>query len=132
MTAQVANIALSGSSARYTRIGGASARQMVDGIEGSAAAFGRGRASQYVPFDSNDASRQGEFQDQVVSYGGVLVSLDVGTTIMQAQALNGLTPTAPGDAERQVANYEFTQSLSGSDASETTDSATPYTFLQAA
>ena len=99
--------------------GSASARQQVDGLESATAAPGREHAHRF--YDDEDGTRlepgqrrrRAEFQDHVSTFGGVLVSLEVGSTIMQAQALNGLAPRPPIEAERQVASYEFAQSLMG-------------------
>jgi hypothetical protein len=57
----------------------------------------------------------GHFLDHVVSFGGVLVSREVGTTIMQAQAANTarVPARAPVEAERGIAIYEFNQALMG-------------------
>ena len=57
--------------------------------------------------------QEGHFQDQVISLGGVLVSPEVGRVILQAQAFaaaNVNTPL-PVEAEKNVATYEFNQSL---------------------
>jgi hypothetical protein len=117
MSAQVANATLVGSAARVARAYGASTRPQVDGTWGANAAPGRDQASAYGDdggrWEPGARARRAEFQDQVISFGGVLVSLDVGAAIVQAQASNGLYPTPPADAERQVANYEYAQSLVG-------------------
>ena len=51
----------------------------------------------------------------MVSFGGVLVSREVGTTIMQAQATTAshVAPPFAVEAERGVAIYEFNQALMG-------------------
>jgi hypothetical protein len=118
MTAQVSNAALVGATARLTRAYGATARQQVDSLEGATAAPGREQAQRYYDDEGPRAEpgarrRRGEFQDQVISFGGVLVSLEVGSAIVQAQALNGLYPPHAAEAERQVANYEFVQAMAG-------------------
>lgn len=121
MSAHVVNATSSTAAAagRIMRAYGASARQQVDGLESATAAPGREHAPRY--FDDDDHSRiepgqrrrRAEFQDHVSSFGGVLVSLDVGNTIMHAQSLKGLYPPSPKEAELKVANYEFAQSLMG-------------------
>ena len=115
MSATVANTALVGEAARIARAY-ASARPFVDGAQGAKFTAGREQASWFdgdLRSEPGARQRRAEFQDQVISFGGVLVSLEVGSTIVAAQALNGLRPTPPADAERQVANYEFVQSLVG-------------------
>ena len=122
MTAQVSNLALVGSAARLSRalsLAG-SARQQVDNIEGSEAPPTRDNTAQNTAsYDRYDApaarKRFGSSLDQVVSFGGVLVSSEVGATIVQtqAQSQSGALPLDPGEAERQIANYEFAQSLVG-------------------
>ncbi len=64
----------------------------------------------------------GQFQDRVVSFGGVLVSREIGSTIMQAQAAHTSRVVSPMavEAERGVAIYEFNQALMGM-AQATTD-----------
>ncbi len=117
MTATVANTALVGEAARLARAYGASTRAPIDGAHGTNAAPGR----EWSPrFDGGDdrsdpgtRRRRAEFQDQVISFGGVLVSLEVGAAIVGEQATNGLRPTPAADAERQVANYERAQAIVG-------------------
>ena len=56
------------------------------------------------------------YQDHVVSFGGVLVSREVGATIMKEQAAlaaRGDLGFGAGDAERSIRIYEFNQSLMG-------------------
>ncbi|MBD24840.1 MAG: hypothetical protein CMG46_07530 [Candidatus Marinimicrobia bacterium] len=57
----------------------------------------------------------GPFQDRVVSFGGVLVSHEVGTAIMNAQAAAAVRVSLPlaVEAERNVAVYESNQALMG-------------------
>jgi hypothetical protein len=119
MSAQVSNLALVGSAARLSRALAAagSARQQVDSLEGSGAAPPRDQATQYDAYDRYDPGTRprgyGFVRDHVVSFGGVLVSHEVGATMMQTQALNGTFVLPPADAERQIAHYEFAQSLMG-------------------
>ncbi|MBM3515563.1 MAG: hypothetical protein FJX59_17885 [Alphaproteobacteria bacterium] len=60
-------------------------------------------------------SRRGSITDRVVGYGGVLVSREVGTAIVQAQASYSKTPpnVYPAEAERNIAIYESNQALMG-------------------
>ena len=120
MSAHVVNATSTAAAAgRVMRAYGASTRQQVDELEGATAAPGREYAPRY--YDDEDTSRmdpgqrrrRAEFQDQVSSFGGVLVSLEVGSTIVQAQSLKGLYSPPGVEAERQIANYEFAQSLMG-------------------
>lgn len=64
---------------------------------------------------SRGQGRRGAFYDRVVGYGGVLVSREVGTAIVQAQAsFSKSEPTVyPAEAERNIAVYEFNQALMG-------------------
>jgi len=122
MSAQVSNLALVGSATRLSRALAAagSARQQVDGIEGSGAAPPREGALRFedssspTPYDLGNSRRHynGAF-DSFITFGGVLVSREVGSTIVQVQALNGTFPLPPAEAEKQIANYEFAQSLVG-------------------
>jgi hypothetical protein len=93
----------------------------VDSLGGAYASPPR---DQWHPFEDNSESfdtlprrrgHRGPFQDQVVSFGGVLVSREVGATIMQAQASHTAHAPAPFAAEavRGVAIYEFNQALMG-------------------
>jgi hypothetical protein len=120
MSAQVSNAAMVGSLARLNqaRAMSATARQQVDGLEGTNAPPARDQQTRYDEyadrFEGPPARRRhGEFQDHVISFGGVLVSLEVGATIVETQALNHLIHPLPAEAERQVANYEFVQSMAG-------------------
>ena len=118
MSAQVSNATLAGSAARLSRVRGLGvARGYVDGVDGVGAPPARDRGAAFEDsgdrFASGVRARHGEFQDQVVSFSGVLVSREVGAAIMQAQALKGLQRIKPAEAEVQVAKYEFVQSLAG-------------------
>src|SRR5882672_9348689 len=107
MSAQVSNLALVGSAARLSRalsVAG-SARQQVDGVEGSSAAPARDQAQGYDAnadrYDLASRRRYGPPLDNMITFGGVLVSREVGSMIMQIQALNGSFPLPPVEAEKQ-------------------------------
>ncbi|MSO97936.1 MAG: hypothetical protein EXR11_06930 [Rhodospirillaceae bacterium] len=121
-TAQVVNTTMISSAARIARARGSvsTSFQSVDALDTNLAARGRGDFSRRDELDDFEAPtsrpRRGEFQDQVVRFSGVLLSRDVGTTIVQAQAASSRTgsPTiASLQAERNIAEYEFNQSLMG-------------------
>ncbi len=61
-----------------------------------------------------DQPGYGRQRDRTVRFGGIFVSREVGTTIMQAQAQASL-PKAKSipEAEKQIRIYEFNQSLAG-------------------
>lgn len=99
----------------------ASLQQFVDPLSGAYAPpahdQARGR-NDLEDFDTTPRRRRrsaGPLLDHVVSFGGVLVSREVGTTIMQAQAASTSRPAARGgvEAERNIAIYEFNQALMG-------------------
>ena len=120
-TAQVANSGIVGSATRivHGRGAGASSAQFVDPVSGSYAPPARDHAPGFD--DERDdfvaprrrPRQSGPFQDRVVSFGGVLVSQEVGAEIMQAQAANSLRTASPlaVEAERGTAIYEFNQAL---------------------
>ncbi len=122
-TAQVANSGIVGGTARISqsRSAVASSMQFVDPLSGAYAPPARDQAHGFDDDqDSFEPQRRrrrqsGQFQDRVVSFGGVLVSREVGTTIMQAQAASSARTAAPlaSEAERGVAIYEFNQALMG-------------------
>ncbi len=122
-TAQVANSGIVGSASRILqpRYAVASSAQFVDPLTGAYAPPPR---EQTYGFDDDPEHfveprprrRQGgPFQDRVVSFGGVLVSQEVGATIMQAQAANSFRSASPSavEAGRGIAVYEFNQALMG-------------------
>ena len=82
----------------------------------------RGRDDQENPGYVRQPQRRGFGVERAISFGGVLVSREVGTAIMQAQAL--LTKTGatvhPAEAEKNVAIYESNQALMGSPVVTTT------------
>ena len=121
-TAQVANSGIVGAAARAAqpRYVPASSTGYVDAAAG---AFGPPPYDQTPVFDADQdyfaaprrrRSQGGPFQDRVVSFGGVLVSQEVGTAIMQAQAHAALEALPHGvEAQRRIKVYEFNQSLMG-------------------
>lgn len=120
--AQVINTTMLSPTTRASAARGSSATsfQSVDTIDTNLAARGRddfARRDELEDFEApTQRRRHGGFQDQVVRFSGVLLSRDVGTTIVQAQAYAtrhaGPTIAAP-QAERNVEMYEFNQSLIG-------------------
>lgn len=122
-TAQVANSGIVGAAARISqpRSAIASSMQSVEALSGAYAPPARDQTLG-VDDDQEDFAPQrrrrrqaGQFQDRVVSFGGVLVSREVGTAIMQDQAASFARnlPPAAVEAERGVAIYEFNQALMG-------------------
>lgn len=122
-TAQVANSGIVGSSARIplSRHTVSSSSEYVDSMGSTFASPPRDQWNRFddesADFDTNPRRRghHGRFQDHVVSFGGVLVSREVGATIMQAQAAQGanILPPVAAEAERGIAIYEFNQALIG-------------------
>lgn len=122
-TAQVANTGIVGASPRIPLHRGpvASSFEYVDSLGGTYAAPPRDQWHRFEddaePFDDFARRRghRGPFREQVVSFGGVLVSREVGTAIMHAQAAHSAHVAAPFavEAERGVAIYEFNQALMG-------------------
>jgi hypothetical protein len=122
VTAQVANTGIVGSASRIapSRQIGASSSGFIDPMSG---AFAPPTQDQSSRFDDSEESferprrrqRYNPYQDQVVSFGGVLVSREVGATIMKEQAAQGARGGLAfgNDAERSIAIYEFNQSLMG-------------------
>lgn len=119
---QVANSTMSSPVSRVAAARGSrtTTLQNVETIDTQFATRGRddfGRQDEIDDFEAQPTRRRrGEFQEEVVRFSGVLLSREVGTTMMQAQATAsrqaaGITP--PSEAERNVAMYEFNQSLMG-------------------
>lgn len=121
-TAQVANAGIANGPARIAQRFPVSASfEPVEPVSGSYAAPARDQTPRFADdgqgYDNHRrGSPFGPFQDRVVSFGGVLVSREVGTTIMQAQAASAARVALPVavEAERNVAVYEFNQALMGS------------------
>jgi hypothetical protein len=118
-TAQVTNAGISSGPTRVARRYPVEANfDPVEPVIGSYAAPARDQTPRYADdgqeFDNRRRnSSYGPFQDRVVSFGGVLVSQEVGTAVMHAQsaaASRGTLPVAV-EAERSVAAYEFNQAL---------------------
>jgi hypothetical protein len=122
-TAQVANTGMVGGSPRIglPRSPVASSYEYVEALGETYASPPRERWHRFedeaTPFDDMPRRRghARQFQDQVVSFGGVLVSREVGAAIMQAQAAYTahVVPPLGQEAERGVAIYEFNQALMG-------------------
>ncbi len=122
-TAQVANSGIVGPTARvsHARNAVASAQQFVDPLSGAYAPPARDHTAGFddeaEDFGTPRRRRRngGPFQDHVISFGGVLVSREVGATIMQAQAQRSARTSSPlaSEAERGIAIYEFNQALMG-------------------
>jgi hypothetical protein len=122
-TAQVVNSGIVGVTARVAqpRASIASSAPFIDPTSGAYAPPPRDQASRYD--DGSDdfetprrRRRGGGYQADVVSFGGVLVSREVGATIMKeqmaTQSRDGAMPFGV-DAERSVKIYEFNQALMG-------------------
>ena len=122
MTAQVANTGIVGSTSRvmHPRAAMASSGEFIDPTSG---AFAAASAYDHPRYDDDADSfetprrrrQYSPYQDRVVRFGGVLVSREVGATIMKEQAAlaacGGLGLS--GDPERSIRIYEFNQSLMG-------------------
>lgn len=120
-TAQVANAGIAQGPARIAqRFPVAASFEPIEPVTGSYAAPARDQTPRFADDGQEYDSRRrnspyGPFKDRVVSFGGVLVSREVGTTIMQAQAASAARVALPVavEAERSVAVYEFNQALMG-------------------
>lgn len=127
--AVVANATMISNAARAygVRASGATGYQSVDGIDTDSLAT-RARDQFGTPEDADGqeyarpARRRGGFVDRLVGYGGVVVSREVGTAIVQAQATHSKTPpnVYPAEAGRNIAIYEFNQALMGTPQVTTT------------
>jgi len=122
-TAQVANTGIIGPASRVAqpRHAVASLSEFIDPLSGAYAPPARDQSAGFDDDQEEFATPRrrrrhgGGYLDRVVSFGGVLVSREVGTTIMQAQAANSARVQAPMavEAERGIAIYEFNQALMG-------------------
>jgi len=122
-TAQVANTGIVGTAARIAqpRHAVASTMEFIDPLSGAYAPPARDHTRGFDEEQEDFAPprrrrrQSGQFLDHVVSFGGVLVSREVGSTIMQAQAASTARKSAPlaVEAERGIAIYEFNQALMG-------------------
>jgi hypothetical protein len=120
--AQVANATMSSpmSRAAAARGSASSRRDPIDAVDTEFAARGRddfARGDELDDFESpRQRRRRGEFQEEVVRFSGVLLSREVGTAMMQAQAVTsrlGAGVVSVQEAERHVSLYEFNQALMG-------------------
>lgn len=119
-TALVASTTLAPATAKVasTRVGNATSFTYVDPLETS---LGTRPGDQSVRYDERWSDLQGGQQqsfgppdDRSVRFGGIFVSREVGSTIMQAQAQSSLPkPNSIPEAEKQIRIYEFNQSLAG-------------------
>jgi len=121
-TAQVANSGIIGPTSRVAqpRHAVASSMEFVDPLSGAYAPPARDQTRGFEDEQEEYVSprrrrRQGQFLDRVVSFGGVLVSREVGAAIMQAQAAHSARVISPYavEAERGTSIYEFNQALMG-------------------
>src|SRR5688500_15151834 len=119
-TAQVINAAITSPASRVAqaRFGSSTLYQTVDALESGAFSTPTGDQPRRYEYEEDFEPRRrrrpmAQFQDQVISFGGVLVSQEVGTAIMQAQAVTNSSGPKAGDAERGIAIYEFNQALMG-------------------
>lgn len=121
-TAQVANVGVASGPTRVAqRFPVATTFEAVEPVVGSYAAPARDQTPRFADEGHEHDGRRrnspyGPFQDRVVSFGGVLVSREVGTAIMHAQSAAGSRNALPAavEAERNIAVYEFNQALMGS------------------
>ncbi len=120
-TAHVANAGIASGAIRVAhRLPLATVQENVEPVSGAFAAPARDQSPRFYDdgqeFDTRRRTAPyGPFQDRVVSFGGVLVSREVGTAIMHAQAATAARTALPlaAEAERNVAVYEFNQALMG-------------------
>lgn len=126
-TALVANATMVSNAARAYRATAPTSYQAIEGIETDSFAArsrdqARTREDQELSSPMRQPQRRGFAMERVGSFGGVLVSREVGTTMMQAQALLTKTGTTthPAEAERNVAIYESNQALMGTPVVTTT------------
>ncbi|MEQ8510109.1 MAG: hypothetical protein RIF37_00685 [Rhodospirillaceae bacterium] len=119
-TALVSSSTLASATARIdtTRVGNSTTLGYVDALDQSIGARPGDQALQYDErwSDLHGDKRQnlGQHRDRSIRFGGIYVSREVGTTIMQAQAQASLPKsTSIPEAEKQIRIYEFNQSLIG-------------------
>jgi len=127
-TALVASTSIAPATARVaqTRVGNSTGYEYIDALENS---LGARPGDQAVRNDERWTDLHGEQQDlprrrdRSVRFGGIFVTREIGTAIMQAQAqsqmLSGLSKS-PHEAERNIRIYEFNQSLMGTPEAVTT------------
>ena len=119
-TALVSSSTLASATARIdaTRAGNSTNLNYVDALDHSIGARPGDQALQYDErcSDLRGHKRQnpGQQRDRSIRFGGIFVSREVGTTIMQAQAQASLPKSVSiPEAEKQIRIYEFNQSLIG-------------------
>lgn len=119
-TALVSSTTLAPATARVSsvRVGNATSFSYIDALGTS---VGARPGDQSVRYDErwsdlhqHEQPGYGQQRDRTVRFGGIFVSREVGTAIMQAQAQASL-PKASSipEAEKQIRVYEFNQSLVG-------------------
>lgn len=122
-TAQVVNSLVASPASRITPMRGgsvATSYQSVEALDTHLAARGRDDFRRFDDMEDFEATRpqfrQNYSHDYAVRFSGVFLSQEVGTTMVQAQAAfsRAAAPTlAASQAERNIAQYEFNQSLMG-------------------
>ena len=126
-TALVASTTLAPATARVAqaRVGNATSFTYVDPLENS---LGTRPGDQAIRYDERWQDLHGEGQSPghrqrhiPVQFGGIFVTREVGTTMMQAQAQASLPAgKSVPEAERQIKIYEFNQALAGTPEVSTT------------
>ena len=119
-TALVASTMLAPATARVAqaRVGDSTSFTSVDPTEGS---HGTQPGDQAILYDQRWQDLHGQEQPPIryqhnrpVQFGGIFVTREVGTAIMQAQAQASLSAgKSVPEAERQIRIYEFNQALAG-------------------
>ena len=120
-TALVTSTTVAPATARVaqTRVGNATSFDYIDQLENST---GARPGDQTVRYDERWQDYQGEQPDlpqrreRSVRFGGIFVTREIGTAIMQAQAQAYSTAGAAKsgvEAERNIRTYEFNQALMG-------------------
>jgi hypothetical protein len=128
-TALVASSSIAPATARVAqaRVGNATSFTYVDPLEHS---IGARPGDQAVRYDErwqdlygHERRRSDERPHNTVHFGGIFVSREVGTAIMQAQAQASLPKgrTSTTEAENQIKIYEFNQALAGTPEASTTN-----------
>ncbi len=120
-TALVSSTTVAPATARVaqTRVGNATSFEYIDQLENS---LGARPGDQTVRYDERWQDYHNEQQDlpkrrdRSVRFGGIFVTREIGTAIMQAQSqAYGTSPGSKSgaEAERQIRVYEFNQALMG-------------------
>jgi hypothetical protein len=128
-TALVSSTTLAPATARVAqaRVGNATSFSYVDPLENSLGTQAGDHAIRYderwqdLRGQEDHPSRQGR-REQPTQFGGIFVSREVGTAIMQAQAQASLpkAKSSASEAEQHIRIYEFNQSLAGTPEVSTT------------